>query len=121
MGLKDFNGVFFYSFCFREALIIVEVDKVGGSIVLASLSAFRTVPSEVSHFSALEAGIQRISRGGCIALEVALWAVSLVLVGVLSSSEVVAPIISSVVSSGWCPVSVYIHRDWGVIHPTRGV
>ena len=55
--MKGFDRVFFDGFRFRESLAIVEVDKVGGPIVLASLSAFGAVPSEVSYFSALEAGI----------------------------------------------------------------
>ncbi len=115
--MKDFDGVFFYSFCFWEALVIVKVDKVGGSVVLTSLLAFRTIPSEVSHFSALEAGVRRISRSGCVALEVILWAISLVSVGVLSPMEVVSSIVPSVVSSSWCPVPIYVHWDRGVVHP----
>jgi len=121
LGLKGFNGVFFGGFCFRESLAIVKVDKVGGPIVLASLSAFRTVPSEVSYFSALKASVRLISCGGCVALEVILWAVSLIAVGILSSTEVVASVISSVISSRWCPVPIYVHGDQGVIHPARGI
>ena len=55
--MEEFNGVFFYNFCFWEALAIVEVDEVGSSIVLTSLSAFRAVSGEVSYFSALETGV----------------------------------------------------------------
>jgi len=55
--LEGFNGVFFCNFSFGEALVIVEVDEVGGSVVLTSLSAFRAISGEVSYFSALEAGI----------------------------------------------------------------
>ncbi len=54
-------------------------------------------------------------------MEVVLWAIPLVSVRVLPSSEVIASVVSSVVSSGWCPISVDIHRNRGVIHPTRGV
>ncbi len=57
MGLEGFDGVFFDGFCFGESLAIVEVDEVGGSVVLASLSALGAVPGEVSYFSALEACI----------------------------------------------------------------
>ena len=56
--MEDFNRVFFYSLCFREALAIVEVDEVGGPVVLTSLSAFRAVSGEMSYFSALETGIR---------------------------------------------------------------
>ena len=121
MGLKGLDGVLFDGFCFRESLAIVEVDEVGGSVVLTSLSAFRAISGEVSYFSALEAGVGRVSSGGCVALEVILWAVSLIAVGILSSTEVVASVVSSIVSSRWCPVPVYVHGDRGVIHPARGI
>ena len=62
-----------------------------------------------------------VSCGGRIALEVGLRTVSLITVGVLSSAEVVASIVSSIVSSRWGPVSIYVHGDRGVVHPTRGV
>ena len=119
--MKDFDGVFFNDICFREVLVVVEVDEIGCSIVLSSLSAFGAVPSEVSHFSALEAGIRGVSCGGRVALEVILWSIPLVAVGVLSSPEVIASIVPSIVSSGWSPVSIYIHGDGGVVHPSRGV
>ena len=54
-------------------------------------------------------------------MEVVLRAIPLVPVGVLSSPEVVASVVSSVVSSSWCPVPVDIHRDRGIVHPARGV
>ena len=57
MGLEGFDRVFFDGFRFGKSLPIVKVDKVSGSVVLASLSAFGAVPSEVSYFSALEACI----------------------------------------------------------------
>ncbi len=57
MGLEDFDGVFFDGFSFGEALTVVKVDEVGGSVVLTSLSAFRAIPGEVSYLSALEAGV----------------------------------------------------------------
>ena len=117
MGLEGFDGVLFNGFCLGESLAIVKVDEVGGSIILASLSTFRTVPGKVPHFSALETGIRLVSRGGRVALEVVLQAVPLVSIGVLSSAEV----ISSVVSSGWCPVPIYVHWNWGVVHPAGGV
>ena len=90
-------------------------------VVLAIWSTFWTVSGEVPHFSALEAGIRGVPCGGRIALEVALWAVPLVAVRVLSSAEVIASVVSSVVSSGRCPVSVYIHGDRSVIHPSRSI
>ncbi len=121
MCLKDFDGVFFYRLCFQEALVIVEVDKVGGSIVLASLSAFRAVPSEVSYLSALEAGVGRVSGGGCVALVVILGAVSLVSVGILSPSEVVTSVVSSVVPTSWSSVPIDVHGDRGVVHPAGSV
>ena len=54
-------------------------------------------------------------------MEVVLQAIPLVPVGVLSSPEVVASVVSSVVSSSWCPVPVDIHRDRGIVHPARGI
>ena len=119
--MKGFDGVFFSGFCFGESLAIVKVDEVGGSVVLASLSMFGTVSGKVSYFSALEAGVRLVSCSGCVALEVALRSISLIAVGVLSSAEVIASIVSSVVSSRWCPVPVYIHGNRGVIHPARGI
>ncbi len=121
MGLEDFDGILFDSVGFGEALIVIEIDKVSCSIVLSSLVAFRAVPSKVSHFSALETGIGRVCRGGCIALEVVLWLVSLVAVRVLSSSEVIASIVSSIVPSSRGPVPIDIHGDQSVIHPSWGV
>ena len=101
--------------------VVVEVDQVGGSIVLASLSAFGAVSSEVSHFSALEASVRGVSCGGRVALEVILWSIPLVAVGVLSSSEVIASVIPPIISPGRGSVSVYIHGDRGVIHPSGSV
>ena len=62
-----------------------------------------------------------VSCSGRVALEVVLRAIPLISVGVLSSAEVVASIVSSVVPSCWCPVPIYVHRDRSVVHPTRGV
>ena len=119
--MEDFDGVFFNNVCFGEALAIVEVDKIGCSIVLSSLSAFGAVPGEVSYFSALETGIRLVSRGSRVALEVVLRTVPLIAVGVLSPAEVVASVVSSVVPSCWRPVPIYVHRDRSVVHPTRGI
>ncbi len=58
MGLEDFDRVFLISVGFGKALVIVEIDKVGRSVILTSLVVFWAVPSEVSYFSALEAGIR---------------------------------------------------------------
>ncbi len=121
MGLEDFNGVFLYGLCFWEALAIVEVNEVSRSVVLSSLSAFGAVSGKVSYFSALEAGVRGVSCGSRVALEVILWTVPLVLVGVLSSAEVIASVVSSVIPLSRHPIPVYIHRNWGVIHPSRGV
>ena len=54
-------------------------------------------------------------------MEVILWAIPLIPIGVLPTSEVVASVVSSVVPSGWCPVSIDVHGDRGVIHPSRGI
>ena len=116
--MEDFDGVFFNIFDFWEALIVVKVDKICGPIVLASLSVFRAVSGEVSYFSALETGVRLVSRGGRVALEVSLRAASLIAVGILPSAEVVASVVSSIVSSRWCPVPVYVHGNWGVVHPS---
>ncbi len=121
MGLEGFDGVLFDGFYFRKPLAIVEVDEVGGSVVLASLSAFRAVPSEVSYFSALETCVGGVPCCGHVALEIALRVISLVSVGVLSSAEVVPSVVSSVVSLGWGPVPIYIHGNQGVVHPTRSI
>ena len=119
--MEEFDGVFLYSLRFWEALAIIEVDEVGRPIVLSSLSVFGAVSGEVPYFSALEAGVRGVSCSGCIALEVVLWSISLVAVGVLSSPEVIASVVPSIVSSGWSSVSIYIHGDRGVVHPSRGV
>ena len=121
MGLEGFNGVLFDGFYFRVPLTVVEIDEIGGSVVLTSLLAFRAVSGEVPDFSALETGVRLVSRSGRVALEVVLRAVPLVVVGILSSAEVVTPVVSSIVSSRRCPVPVYVHGDRGVVHPTRGV
>ncbi len=55
--MEDFDGVFFSDVSFGEALVVVEVDEVGRSIVLASLAALWAIPSEMSYFSALKTGI----------------------------------------------------------------
>ena len=119
--MEGFDWVFFKGLHFRESLTIVEVDEISGSVVLTSLSAFRAVSGKVSYFSALEASVRLISRGGRVALEVRLWAVSLIAIGILLSAEVVASVISSIVSSSWGSVSIYVHGDGGVIHPSRGI
>ena len=119
--MKGFDRIFLDDFCFGEALVIVEINEVGSLVVLTSLSAFQAVPGEMSYFSALEAGVRGVSCGGCVGLEVVLWAISLVSVRVLPSTEVIPSIVSSIVPSGWRPVSVYVHRDRSVVHPLRGV
>jgi len=58
LGLEGFDGVFFGNLGFGESLVVVEVNEIGRSIVLASLAAFWAIPSEVSYFSALEASIR---------------------------------------------------------------
>ena len=121
MCLENFDRVFLNDVGFRETLIIVEIDEVGRSIVLTSLAAFRAVSGKVSYFSALKTGVRLVSCGGCVALEVALRTVALVVVGVLSSPEVIASVVSSVVSSRRRPISVYVHGNGGVVHPTRGI
>ena len=102
-------------------MVVIKIDEVGGSVVLASLSAFWTISGEMSYFSALETGVRLISCGGHVALEIVLRAVPLIAIGVLPSAEVVASVVSSVVPSRWCPVPIYIHRDGGVVHPSGGI
>ena len=121
MGLEGFDGVFFSSVGFGEVLVVVEVDEVGRSIILASLVALWAIPSEVSYFSALEACVRRVSHCGRVALEVVLRVVPLISVGVLSSAEVIPSVVPSVVPSGWCPVPVYVHRNWGIVHPSGSI
>jgi len=58
LGLEGFDGILFYSVGLSEGLVIVKVDEVGCSIVLASLVALWAVSSEVSYFSTLKASIQ---------------------------------------------------------------
>ena len=50
-----------------------------------------------------------------------MWAIPLISVGVLSSPEVIASVVSSIVPSGWCPIPVDIHGNRGIVHPLRGV
>ena len=119
--MEGFDRVFFDGFHLGESLAVVEVDEIGGSVVLTSLSAFRTVSGEVSYFSALEACVRLVSRGGRVPLEVTLRAVPLIAVGVLLSAEVIASVISSVISSCWRSVPVYVHGNWSVVHPSRGI
>ncbi len=121
MGLEDFDGVFLGNVSLGEVLIIVKVDEVCHSVILTSLATLRAVPSEVSYFSALKTCVQRVSHGGRIALEVVLRAVPLVSIGVLSSAEVISLVVSSVVPLGWCPVPIYVHWDWGVVHPAGSI
>ena len=78
---------------------------------------FWAVSGKVSYFSTLETGIRLVVCGGGVSLEIVLWAVSLISVGVLLSPEVVASIIPSVVPSSWCPVPVDVHWDRGIVHP----
>jgi len=54
LGLEDFDGVLFDNVGFGEVLVIIKVDEVRCSVVLASLAVFWTISSEVSYFSALE-------------------------------------------------------------------
>jgi len=119
--LKGFDGVFFGGVDFEESLTVVEIDEIGRSVVLSALAAFRAVSGEMSYFSALEAGVRRVSCGSRVALEVVLWAVSLISIRVLPSAEVVPSVVSSVIPSGWCPIPIYVHGDWGVIHPAGSV
>ncbi len=95
MGLEDFDGVFFDGVGFREALIVVKIDEVSRSIILSPLAAFWAVSGKVS--------------------------VPLVAVRVLSSSEVIAPIVSSIVPLSWSSVPIDIHGDQSVIHPSQGI
>ena len=55
--MEGFDRVFLSSVGFREALVVVEVDEVGRSVILASLVAFWAIPREVSYFSTLEASV----------------------------------------------------------------
>ncbi len=57
MGLEGFDGVFLSDVGFSEALVVVEVDEVGRSVILASLAVFWAIPGEMSYFSTLETGI----------------------------------------------------------------
>ena len=61
------------------------------------------------------------SHGHGVSLKVVLWAIPLVVTGVLPPLEVIAMVVSSIVPSGWCSVPVDIHRDRCVVHPSRGV
>ena len=94
MGLEGLDGVLFDGFHFGESLAIVEVDEISGPIVLTPLPAFGAVSSEVSYFSALEAGIRRIPGGSHISLEIGLGVISLVAVVIPLSLEVIAMIVS---------------------------
>jgi len=58
-------------------------------------------------------------------LEVVLGVISLITVVVSLSSEVVTSIVPLALvvslSLSWCPVSVDIHRDRGIVHPSWGI
>ena len=54
-------------------------------------------------------------------MEVVLRAVSLIPVGVLPSTEVIASVVSSVIPSGWCPIPIDVHWNGGVVHPSRSI
>ena len=62
-----------------------------------------------------------VSRSGRVALKVSLWAVPLIAVGVLPSSEVIASIVAPIVSSRRRSAPIYVHGNWGVIHPSGSV
>ena len=49
--------VFFGDVGFGKALVVVEINEVGRSVVLASLAALWAVPGKVSYFSTLETGV----------------------------------------------------------------
>ncbi len=118
--MKGFDWVFLDDIGVGIVLTIVEVDQVGRLIVLIVWTAFQTVSSIVSYFSTLEAGVQQISGSSGISLKVVLRAIALVAVVVPLSSEVIATVVATVVSlsSGWCPVSVNVHGDRGIVHPS---
>ncbi len=48
-------------------------------------------------------------------------AVSLIPVGVLPSTEVIASVVSSVIPLGRCPIPIDVHWNGGVVHPLRGI
>ncbi len=79
------------------------------------------VSGKVPYFSALETGIRQIPRSSGVPLEVVLGAVSLVSIRVSLSTEVIAPVVPSVVPSSWCPVPVNVHWDRGIIHPSGSI
>ena len=92
---------------------------------------FWAVSGIVSFFSTLEAGIRSVSYSGGIYLGVVLVSVALIAVVVplsaivITTIVVVAAIVSlaSVVplSSGRCSVSINVHRDRGVVHPSWSI
>ncbi len=55
--MEDFDGVFFGDVGFGKALVVIKVNEVGRSVVLASLAALWAVPGKVSYFSTLETGV----------------------------------------------------------------
>ncbi len=57
LGLEGFDRVFLSDLGFGKGLIIIEVNEIGCSIVLAPLAVFWAVSSEVSYFSTLETGV----------------------------------------------------------------
>ncbi len=42
------------------------------------------------------------------------------MVGILSSTKVVTSVVTSVVPLSWCSISIDVHRDRSVIHPSWG-
>jgi len=94
-------------------------------VVLIALAAFWAVPGIVPFFSTLEASVQGIPCSGGIPLRVVLASVALIAVVVSLSAIVIAAIVvlAAVVplSTGWRPVSVDVHGDWGIVHPLQGI
>jgi len=93
-------------------------------IVLIALAALWAVPGEMSYFTTLEAGVRGVSSCGGISLGVILVSIALVVV-VPSFVEVIAVVVPLTVvvslSSGWCSISVNVHGDQGVVHPSWGI
>jgi len=93
-------------------------------IVLIVLAALWAVSSEVPFFATVKAGVRGVPCCGSIPLGVILVSVALIAVVVPLSMVIVAVVVSltAVVSLPVVgSVSVNVHGDWSVVHPSWGV
>jgi len=57
LALEGFDGIFFYGVGVGITLIVIEINQVGGAVILVPLLAFWAISGKVPYFSALEASV----------------------------------------------------------------